>query len=197
MTLMPSNAGQQDLDMALDLLVARASLDADLRHELLTNPEAHILENGIDLPKGTQLIFTTEDSSVIVKEIPSLDSDSSTLTRTVQTSKELVSNGLNSTSTTTNEVTVAEVATAEAEATAVEAAAQFDQIASAPEKTTEFEPDVTAEQTTVVAPDEIIDVNKILNTEEIVVTAQTLQTLNDAATGKAQAATFTQAKKKL
>ena len=116
MTPMPSNAGQQDLDMALDLLVARASLDADLRHELLTNPEAHILENGIDLPKGTQLIFTTEDSSVIVKEIPSLDSDSSTLTRTVQTSKELVSNGLNSTTTTTNEVTVAEVAATEAEA---------------------------------------------------------------------------------
>ena len=45
---MPSTAGQQDFDMALDLLVARASLDADLRHELLTNPEAYILEIGIE-----------------------------------------------------------------------------------------------------------------------------------------------------
>ena len=113
---MPSTAGQQDFDMALDLLVARASLDADLRHELLTNPEAHILENGIELPKGTQLIFTTEDSSVIVKEIPTIDSDSSTLKRTVEKSKELVSNGLNSAAVTTNEVAVAEVAVTEAEA---------------------------------------------------------------------------------
>lgn len=113
---MPSTTGQQDFDMALDLLVARASLDADLRHELLTNPEAYILENGIELPKGTQLIFTTEDSSVIVKEIPTIDSDSSTLKRTVETSKELVSNGLNSATVTTNEVAVAEVAVTEAEA---------------------------------------------------------------------------------
>ena len=103
--------------MALDILVARASLDADLRHELLTNPEAHILENGIELPKGTQLIFTTEDSSIIVKEIPTIDSDSSTLKRTIKTSKGLVSNGLNSAAVTTNEVAVAEVAVSEEEAT--------------------------------------------------------------------------------
>jgi len=94
--------------------------------------------------------------------------------------------------TTPTDYTLTPTQIAEAEATAIEAAAQFDEIASAPEKTTEFEPDVTAEQSSVVSANEIVDVNEILNTEEIVVTAQTLNTLNEAATGKAQTATFTQ-----
>ena len=81
---------------------------------------------------------------------------------------------------------------ATAEATRVENAAEFSEIANAPEKQTEFVPNITAEQATVVDANEIVDVNNILNTEEIVVTGQTLSGLNEAATLKAQTATFSQ-----
>ena len=110
--------GQENLDMALDLLVARASLDADLRQELLTNPEAHCIENGIQLPEGTQLIFTSADSSLIIKEIPVIADDSQSIERTENAPRELVSNVFNTgeSTTETNTNTVAEV-----EATAVEA----------------------------------------------------------------------------
>mgnify|MGYP005989515443 CR=1 FL=1 len=81
---------------------------------------------------------------------------------------------------------------ATAEATRVENAAEFSEIANAQQKQTEFVPDITAEQATVVDANEIVDVNNILNTEEIVVTGQTLSGLNEAATLKAQTATFSQ-----
>ena len=81
---------------------------------------------------------------------------------------------------------------ATAEATRVENAAEFSEIANAQQKQTEFVPDITAEQASVVDANEIVDVNNILNTEEIVVTGQTLSGLNEAATLKAQTATFTQ-----
>ena len=92
---------QENLDMALDLLVARASLDADLRQELLTNPEAHCIENGIQLPEGTQLIFTSADSSLIIKEIPVIAEDSNSIERTENVPKELVSNVFNTGEATT------------------------------------------------------------------------------------------------
>ena len=105
---------QENLDMALDLLVARASLDADLRQELLTNPEAHCIENGIQLPEGTQLIFTSADSSLIIKEIPVIADDSKSIERTENAPRELVSNVFNTgeSTTETNTNTTAE-ATAE------------------------------------------------------------------------------------
>ncbi len=81
---------------------------------------------------------------------------------------------------------------AAAEATDVESAAQFSEIANAQQKQTEFVPEITADQATVVSADEIVDVNNIINTEEIVVTGQTLSGLNEAATLKAQTATFSQ-----
>ena len=108
-------ADQQNLDMALDLLVARASLDADLRQELLTNPEAHCIENGIQLPEGTQLIFTSADSSLIIKEIPVIAEDSQSIERTENAPRELVSNVFNTGESTTETNT-----TVEAEATSVE-----------------------------------------------------------------------------
>ena len=70
-------------------------------------------------------------------------------------------------------------------------AAQFDEYATAPEKKSEFEPDVTAEET-IVGADEIVDVNKILNSEEVVVAAKTLEALNGDAVAEAQSASFTQ-----
>ena len=106
---------QENLDMALDLLVARASLDADLRQELLTNPEAHCIENGIQLPEGTQLIFTSADSSLIIKEIPVIAEDSQSIERTENAPRELVSNVFNTGESTTETNT-----TVEAEATSVE-----------------------------------------------------------------------------
>jgi len=81
---------------------------------------------------------------------------------------------------------------AAAESTDVESAAQFSEIANAQQKQTEFVPEITADQATVVSADEIVDVNNIINTEEIVVTGQTLSGLNEAATLKAQTATFSQ-----
>ena len=89
---MADKSAQDNLDMALDLLVARSSLDPALRQELLSNPEAHCLENGIQLPEGTQLIFTSSDSSVIVKEIPLTAADGSGFQHTGLGTKELVSN---------------------------------------------------------------------------------------------------------
>jgi hypothetical protein len=80
---------------------------------------------------------------------------------------------------------------AEQETSRVEDAAKFDEIASAEEKKSEFVADIEAEETAVGA-DEIVDTNKILNSEEVIVAAKTLQELNDASTAKAATATFTQ-----
>ena len=80
---------------------------------------------------------------------------------------------------------------AEQEESKVKDAAKFDEIASAEEKKSEFVADIEAEETTVGA-DELVDVNEIVNNEEIIVTAKTLDALNDAATAKAATATFTQ-----
>ena len=80
---------------------------------------------------------------------------------------------------------------AESEKSKVEDAANFDEYATADEKKSEFVPDVTAEQTTV-SDDELADVNDILNGEEVIVTAKTLEALNEASTAKAATATFTQ-----
>ena len=80
---------------------------------------------------------------------------------------------------------------AEIEKSKVEDAANFDEYATADEKKSEFVPEVTAEQTSVGA-DEIADVNDILNGEEVIVTAKTLEALNEASTAKAATATFTQ-----
>ncbi len=81
---------------------------------------------------------------------------------------------------------------AEVEKTKIENAAKFDEYASEEEKKSEFVPDVEAEQTEVVEDDEIVDVNNILNGEEVIVAAKTLEALNEASTAKAATATFTQ-----
>jgi hypothetical protein len=52
-------------------------------------------------------------------------------------------------------------------------------------------PEVTAEET-VVGADEIVDVNKIVNEESVIVTGKTLEALNEASTAKAATVTFTQ-----
>ena len=100
---MASLTGSEDLDLALDLLVAHASINSDLRRELLNNPEAACLAHGINLPVGTKLVFSSKESPVIVKEIPVASSVSITTEKTDCTAKDLVSTGLNSNSETTDQ----------------------------------------------------------------------------------------------
>ena len=113
-------AQKENQEMALDLLIARAALDEDLRQELLANPQAQCLENGIQLDEGTQLVFKNPESTVIIKEIPVLQSDSKTVLATENTTRELISNGFNTSSEST-ETEVEAVQTAVEVSTAVEA----------------------------------------------------------------------------
>ena len=114
---MASLIGSEDLDLALDLLVAHASINADLRQELLNNPEAACLAHGINLPVGAKLVFSSKESPVIVKEIPVASSVSITTEKTDCTAKDLVSTGLNSTSQTTQTNTSQNVDTTTTEVT--------------------------------------------------------------------------------
>ena len=77
--LMALNSSQTNLEMSLDLLVARASLDRAFRNELLQNAKKCCIENGITIPEGTQIIFTSAESSLVVKEIPIVNQDKSTI----------------------------------------------------------------------------------------------------------------------
>ena len=123
---MASLTGSEDLDLALDLLVAHASINSDLRQELLNNPEAACLAHGINLPVGTKLVFGSKESPVIVKEIPINTSGSITTEKTGSAEKQLVSSGLNEQTTDTNTTQTAEVETTEAAVTetTVEAVAE-------------------------------------------------------------------------
>ena len=93
--LMDSNSSSASLEMSLDLLVARASLDMELRQQLLSNPEACCIANGIHLPEGTQVVFTPADSPLIIKEIPLTGEDSSSLERIKRSERELATSGFN------------------------------------------------------------------------------------------------------
>ena len=77
--LMALNSSQTNLEMSLDLLVARASLDRTFRNELLQNAKKCCIKNGITIPEGTQIIFTSAESSLVVKEIPIVNQDKSTI----------------------------------------------------------------------------------------------------------------------
>ena len=104
------------LDLAIDLLVARAALDSDLRAELLAQPEACCRANGIELPLGTRIAFTCADSDLMVRHIPDSADQPASLSYSPTREPEMASAHFNSgveetnTNTTTN---------AEAEATAV------------------------------------------------------------------------------
>ena len=100
---MASLIGSEDLGLALDLLVAHASINSDLRQELLNNPEAACLAHGINLPVGTKIVFSSKESPVIVKEIPVDSSVSISTEKTDCAAKDLVSTGLNSASETTTQ----------------------------------------------------------------------------------------------
>ena len=108
--LMDTNSSSASLEMSLDLLVARASLDMELRQQLLSNPEACCIANGVCLPEGTRIVFTTTDAPLIIKEIPLTGEDSSSIERIELTDRQLATSGLNmaTEATETNTTTVAE-----------------------------------------------------------------------------------------
>ena len=93
--LMETNSSSASLEMSLDLLVARASLDMELRQQLLGNPEACCIANGVSIPEGTRVVFTTANSPLIIKEIPVTGEDSSSIERIELTDKQLATSGLN------------------------------------------------------------------------------------------------------
>ena len=76
---MQSNDLKSDLDMSLDVLVAKASLDRRLRSELIDDAGQYCVKNGISFPEGTQIVFTSPDSHLIIKEIPTLDKNSASI----------------------------------------------------------------------------------------------------------------------
>ena len=76
---MYSNTTKSNSEMSLDLLVARASLDKSLRNELMHDAERYCIENGIKLPEGTKIVFTSAESHLIIKQIPILNPDNSTI----------------------------------------------------------------------------------------------------------------------
>ena len=94
------------VDLAIDLLVARAALDSDLRAELLAEPEACCCANGIELPPGARIAFTTADSDLIVRHIPTSADQATSLsyspTRELETASAHFNSGVEETNTNTD-----------------------------------------------------------------------------------------------
>ena len=92
-------AHRQDLDFALDLLVARAALDEELQEQLLKNPEECCHRNGIELPAGARLVITHPEQEVLVRAIP-MNTAEAALSKADQSTRELESAHFNSAETT-------------------------------------------------------------------------------------------------
>ena len=88
-------AHRQDLDFALDLLLARAALDEELHKQLIHDPEAYCNRNGIELPAGVRLVITHPGQEVLVREIP-MNTSEAGLSKAEQSTRELASAHFNS-----------------------------------------------------------------------------------------------------
>ena len=88
-------AHRQDLDFALDLLLARAALDEELHKQLIHDPEACCNRNGIELPAGVRLVITHPGQEVLVREIP-MNTSEAGLSKAEQSTRELASAHFNS-----------------------------------------------------------------------------------------------------
>ena len=86
---------RQDMDFALDLLLARAALDEELHQQLIHDPEACCHRNGIELPAGVRLVITHPGQEVLVRAIPMNTSDAG-LSKADQSTRELASAHFNS-----------------------------------------------------------------------------------------------------
>ena len=56
--------------LAVDLLIARATLDAELRASLLNAPKQTCRSHGIKIPEGVQVVITRADQPTLIREIP-------------------------------------------------------------------------------------------------------------------------------
>lgn len=118
---------QHQWELALDLLIARAVLDDELRLALLEHPGQTCRDNGVRVPDGLQLIFTHADRPSLIREIPTgLASPSFTRTDVIERELEAaVFNGQTQTTDTTTTVQAeVEVEEAEAEATSTSTTAE-------------------------------------------------------------------------
>ena len=103
--------------LALDLLIARATLDEELRTALLKAPQQTCLSNGVMIPEGVQVLITRADQPTLIREIPTM-LPSASFEKTGATSyarEPVVYNGTTESTTTNTSTSV------EAEATEVEA----------------------------------------------------------------------------
>ena len=105
-----------DWSLSLDLLIARAAIDASLRSKLLENTHECCKANGFSIPPGVRFILTSAGQETIIREIPS-----DVLTTELEkvsvnaVSKELATFNSSTETTESNaELTVAEVECAEA-----------------------------------------------------------------------------------
>ena len=88
-------AHRQDLDFALDLLLARAALDEELYKQLIHDPEACCHRNGIEVPTGVRLVITHPGQEVLVRSIP-MNTSEAGLSKANQSTRELASAHFNS-----------------------------------------------------------------------------------------------------
>lgn len=103
--------------LALDLLIARATLDEELRTSLIEEPKQTCLSNGVVIPEGVQVVITSADQPTVVREIPiSLPSASFEKTAATPFVREPVVYNGTTEYTETNTTTVAEAEVTEAEA---------------------------------------------------------------------------------
>lgn len=104
--------------LALDLLIARATLDEELCAELLKAPQQTCLSNGVMIPEGVQVLITRADQPTLIREIPTT-LPSASFEKTAPTSyvrEPVVYNGGVET-TATNTTTAAEAEVTEVEVT--------------------------------------------------------------------------------
>jgi len=106
---------RNDWTLSLDLLIARAALDENLRRVLIQDTRKCCANNGVVIPTDVMLVITDAEQETLVKQIPSL-TKTIDFTKTSTTARELEPMSFNGTTenTNTNE-------NAEAESTAVEA----------------------------------------------------------------------------
>ena len=56
--------------LAVDLLIARATLEEELRASLLSAPKQTCRSHGIKIPEGVQVVITSAEQQTLVREIP-------------------------------------------------------------------------------------------------------------------------------
>jgi len=106
-----------DWQLALDLLIARASLDTELASKLTIDAKACCEQNGINLPDSVKLVISKPDQEVMIKTLPVAQA---TTFSTIAAKRELVgsstyNSGVEETVTNTTTLEETEATTTEAE----------------------------------------------------------------------------------